>query len=65
MKPIINADIKAAAKHHKIKHWEIADKLGVSEATYTRKLRRELPAEEKAKIMSVILSLAVEREENI
>lgn len=56
-----NKDLREYAKNKGVKLWEVADKLGISEPTMTRKLRRELPAEEKEKIISIIDEIAAER----
>lgn len=56
-----NKDIRSAAKSAGILHWEIADKLGIQDSAFSRKLRRELPDEEKKKIFAVINDLAAER----
>ncbi len=59
-----NRDLRKSAKDNGVALWQIADKLNISEPTMTRKLRRELPAVEKAKIMSIIdeLSAAKQKE---
>lgn len=49
-----NKDIRNLLKEKGIYHWQLADKLGISEPTLTRKLRRELPTEEKEKLIKVI-----------
>ena len=43
MKNTANQDLRNAAKAAKVPLWRIAEKLGCSEPTMTRKLRRELP----------------------
>ena len=57
-----NLDIKSTAKSKGVLLWEIADKLGISEPTMTRKLRRELPAAEKKKFLSIIDDIAAEKQ---
>ena len=42
-----NLEIRQKAKEKGVLLWEVADKLKISEATMTRKLRKELPPEEK------------------
>ena len=42
--------------------WEIAEKLEVTDGNFSRKLRRELPAEEKQRIFSLIDEIAAEKE---
>lgn len=57
-----NLDIRSAAKSKGVLLWEIASKLGISEPTMTRKLRRELPAAEKQKFLSIIDDIAAEKQ---
>lgn len=56
-----NECIRAEAKKNKVCLWEIADRLGVSEATITRKLRRELSDPEREVILSAISGIAKEK----
>lgn len=42
-----NLDIRAKAKGAGVKLWEIADKLGITDSHFSRKLRHELPQAEK------------------
>lgn len=57
-----NLDIRAAAKGAGVKLWEIADKLGITDSNFSRKLRHELPQAEKDRIFSIIEEIA--KEEN-
>lgn len=57
-----NSDLRKSAKENGVALWEIADRLNISEPTMTRKLRRELPAEEKQRIISLIDEIAAEKE---
>lgn len=57
----MNNDIKAKAKEARVKQWEIAEKLGITEFTFSRRLRHELPDSEKSRIMSIIDELAKEK----
>lgn len=56
-----NIDIRKKLKEVNIKQWELADKLIISEMSLVRKLRYELPEEEKQKIFSAIEELATEK----
>ena len=58
-----NREIKSAAKKAGVYHWEIAERLGIQDSAFSRKLRRELPPEERGKILSIINDLAAERAE--
>lgn len=52
-----NRDIRTAALKAGVKNWQIADKLGIHEGTFSRKLRYELNSEEKSKIINIIEEL--------
>lgn len=55
-----NQDVRAAAKQAGVFLWQIAAELGVNDGNFSRKLRKELPNEEKEKIMGIIEKLARE-----
>ena len=55
-----NLDLREAAKKAGVNLWQVADRLGIADCNLSRKLRHELPAEEKEKIMSIIRELAAE-----
>jgi len=59
-----NTDIRAEAKQAGVFLYAIADRLGVSEPTMTRLLRRELPEAKKAQIKGIIADLAAEKQSN-
>lgn len=59
---LANADIRAKAKGAGVRLWEIADKLGITDSHFSRKLRHELPQAEKDRIFSIIEEIA--KEEN-
>lgn len=50
----MNQEIRTAARNARVPLWKIADALGVSEATFTRMMRRELPKDKHDQIMSII-----------
>lgn len=52
-----NQDIRNEAKKAGVKLWQIADKLGISEPTITRLMRRELNTEKKEEIFKIIAEL--------
>ncbi len=52
-----NQIIREAARAAHIPLWRLADALGISEPTMTRKLRRELSNAEKETIIAVIREL--------
>lgn len=55
-----NKDIRREAKANGVTLWRIAGALKISEPTLTRRLRHELPDEEKEKIRTTIKKLAQE-----
>lgn len=60
---MLNQDIRTAAKEAGIFLWQVAARYGINDGNFSRKLRKELPAEEKQKILGIIESLAQERRE--
>lgn len=55
-----NQDIRRAAAGAGVKLWQVADGLEVADYSLSRKLRRELPPNEKERILSVIDQLSQE-----
>lgn len=56
-----NTDIRDYAKIKGVFLWEIAEKVGISEPTITRRLRRELPITEKKRFFETIDEIAAEK----
>ena len=52
-----NLDIRTKAIEAGVKLWQVAEKLGISDSSLSRKLRKELSDEEKAKIKDIIAEL--------
>lgn len=57
-----NTEIKLAAKNNSVFFYEIAEKLGMIDTAFSRKLRRELPADEKQRILAVIDEIAAAKQ---
>lgn len=55
-----NQDIRRAAAGAGVKLWQIADALGIADCGLSRKLRKELPREEKERIFEIIKNLSRE-----
>lgn len=51
-----NLDIREALKNANMRHWVLADELGIDESTLTRWLRQELPTDKKERIIKIIES---------
>mgnify|MGYP000933138569 CR=1 FL=1 len=52
-----NIDIRKEAKAANVAHWQIAKRIGCAESTFCRKLREELPPDEKAEVRQAIIEL--------
>lgn len=57
-----NRDIRNAAKNAGVRLWEVAAAYGINDGNFSRKLRQELPPEEKEKILTIIDRLAREKQ---
>ena len=57
-----NNDVRLAAKENRVYLYEIAEKLGVSEPTFIRWLRKELDEPTKRKALAAIEQIRRERE---
>ena len=55
-----NNDIRAAAATKSVKLWQIAEELGISDSSFSRKLRKELSTEEMNHIFEIIDKLSQE-----
>lgn len=55
-----NMDIRLAAASSGVKLWQIADALGMTDGNFSRKLRKELPQEEKQMILEIIERIPME-----
>ena len=55
-----NQDIRRTAAGAGVKLWKIADALGIADCSLSRKLRKELPQEEKEEIFTIIQKLSQE-----
>lgn len=52
-----NVEIRQAIKSSNLYVWQVAERLGVHENTLFRTLRKELPTEKKAEILTIISNL--------
>lgn len=55
-----NQDIRTMANKAGVKLWQIAEQLNINDGNFSRKLRKELPTEEKEKIYTIINQLTKE-----
>ena len=56
-----NKDLKDTMKKNGIMQWQVADAYGMREDSFSRKMRYELSADEKAKIVEIIHELKDKR----
>ena len=63
MVTLANTEIREAAKRNGVRLWQVAEVIGIADANFSRKLRRELPASERERVMTVIEKLAGEGRE--
>ena len=57
-----NKEIRNAARIAGVCLWQVADAYGVTDSHFSRKLRKELPDAEKAKILRIIERIAQEQQ---
>ena len=57
----MNSDIKQTMKTNFVPQWKVADRLGISEMTLIRWLRKEVPEEKRLQIMQAIEQLKNEK----
>lgn len=55
-----NNAIRKTAAEAGVRHWQIAEAIGIAEETFSRKLRHELPADEQRNIIEIIKEIAKE-----
>lgn len=55
-----NKDIRQAAKSAGVCLWQIAEVVGLNDGNFSRKLRHELPDDEKQRILEIIDLLSKE-----
>lgn len=52
-----NIQIRNEIERRGLMHWQVADALGIHEATFCKHLRHELPPEEQAHVLQVIKAM--------
>ena len=57
-----NREVRSHAIEKGVLLWMVAEALGISDSSFSRKLRRELPVEERERILAIIDQIAAERE---
>lgn len=57
-----NNDIRRAAAANGVRLWEIAEAYGITDSTFSKLLRKELPHEKKQDIFAIIEKLSSQME---
>ena len=55
-----NVKIRRSAKEAGVRLWQVAEAIGMQDSAFSRKLRKELPQEEKDRIFKIIKELSQE-----
>ena len=61
-KILANNEIRLEAAGKGVRLWEVAANLGIRDSEFSRRLRHELPDEEKARIREIIREVAEQHE---
>lgn len=59
-----NKEIREKADRCGVRLWMIAERLGITDATFSRRLRREIPDPDKSAILKIIDELAEQEREH-
>ena len=55
-----NLEIRETAKNTGVRLWQIAERYGISDSSFSRKLRQEFPPEDKLNILEIIAEFTKE-----
>ncbi len=58
-----NVDIRTEISNAGLKLWQVADGLGISDTSFSRLLRHELPEVKKTEIRTIITTISEKRQE--
>lgn len=58
-----NKDLRSEFRIANVKQWEVAEEIGISEMTFVKWLRRELPEDKKKLVREAISKIANSRQE--
>lgn len=60
-----NKDIHEAFEKSGVRKWIVASRIGIADTTFSRRLRRELPQNEKDKIFKAIKEIEKEMKKEV
>lgn len=56
-----NIDLRAAMLVADVRHYEVAEKIGIADESFSRWMRHEMPPEKKKQILEIIDQIIAER----
>ena len=59
-----NTTIRTLSKEKGIRLWQVAKRLGITDSSFSRKLREELSERETNRIINIIEELSIEHEKS-
>lgn len=57
---ITNVEIRERAAQKKVRFWRVADRMGIADCTLAKRMRHELPEQEKQRMLAIIDEIAAE-----
>ena len=57
-----NQTVRQTAKEKGVHLWQLAERCGMTDSNFSRKLRRELPEAEQERLLAMIAEIAQEQE---
>ena len=56
-----NVEVRTEIMRNGLKHWEVAAELGISETSFSRKMRMELPDDDRERVLAAIKAICRSR----
>ena len=60
-----NIELREYARRNGVFLWELAARCGVNDGNFSRKLRQELPVEERRRLMALVDEIALEKRQGV
>lgn len=60
-----NQELRDYARRNGVFLWELAARCGVNDGNFSRKLRKELPLEERRHLMALVEEIALEKRQGV
>lgn len=62
---LTNQEIRDYARRNGVYLWELAARCGINDGNFSRKLRKELPVEERRQLMALVEEIALEKRQGV